>query len=283
MIRVIALPAARRRFLVCFTSALLGAPVWAAVDRNTAESLLRRSGLWEQLAGVAPEVRAGTLAAMAQGRRSPTREEIERTSRAVDHAYSAHRLRSAFIAVIVADLDQAHVTPLRRWYDSHPGRAITRLEVAQSGQRPEPLLARGAALLGTMSSSRRRLLEELVVAQRAAEMLTELTIGSALAARQGAASVSSHPAAPSLRELKEALDSRRHDYMRRFSSWSVTVFAAMYSSVADADLEKYLAFLKSDAGEHYIQVTMHGFGRAMLDAAVELGGVLAASRGKVGA
>jgi hypothetical protein len=281
MIRAIARPA-RRRFLVGFTSMLLGSPVWAAVDRGTAESLLRRSGLWEQLAGVAAEVRAGTLAGMAQGRRAPAREEIERAARAVDHAYSANRLRSSFVAAVVAGLEQAHVAPLRRWYDSHLGQAITRLEVAQSGQRPEALLERGVARLGSMSSSRRRLLEELVVAQRAAETLTELTIGSALAARQGAASFSSQPAGPSLRELKEALDSRRHDYMRRFSAWAVTVFAAMYSSVADADLEKYLAFLKSDAGEHYLQVTTHAFGRVMFDAAVELGGVLAASRSKLG-
>lgn len=262
----------RRRASLCYGLALLLAgPAWGATDAATAESLMRKSGMWEQLKQIAPQVRAGIVGGAARSRQRPSDAENERLSRAVDHAYAAQRLRAACRATISRNLDSTHVEALRRWYDGDGGRHISSLERVQSAQDAETTVRRGTVLLGEMPASRRRTLEELVVVSRSAELQTELTIGTALAVHQSAASASPQTARPSLGEIKATLDKQRHGMTRAFSALSLASFAVAYASLSAAELEAYLDFLKSDAGRHYNSVTMRAFGTAMLDAAAELG------------
>jgi hypothetical protein len=94
----------------CCTFFVMATPAWAATDAAAmAESLMRKSGLWEQLADVAKGVRAGMVAGTGQGARKPSPTELERLSRAIDTAYSAQRLRSACLAAITSELDPKHV------------------------------------------------------------------------------------------------------------------------------------------------------------------------------
>ena len=269
----------RRRLVAAFGWAVLGVPAWAGVDRPTAESLLRVSGLWAQLADVAPQVRAGMLRDLQQRGAAPSQAEVDRLTQAIDFAFSAQRLRSACVGAVSKRLDKVHVAASRRWFEGSPGSVITQLEVAQSGQDQQATLERGAALLSGMPSSRRRLLEEVVVVARLAEMQTELTIGAALAVGQGARDASD-PAAPSLRELKAALDGQRHQLMRAAGAQSLAVLAATYSSLPDADLDTYLNFLKSDAGRHFVDVALHALGAAMLSAAFDLGSALGRTKAR---
>jgi hypothetical protein len=269
------------RFLFWYgTFLLFAAPAWAETDAATAESLMRKSGMWEQLEQIAPRVRAGVVAGAARSGQRPSEAESERLSRAIDHAYAAQRLRAACRATISKNLDRTHVEALRRWYDSGSGRHISSLELVQSTQDGQGALRRGAVLLGEMSGSRRRALEELVVVSRSAELQTELTIGTALAVHQGAASVSPEAARPSLGEIKATLDKQRHGMTRAFSALSLASFAVAYASLSPAELEAYVDFLKSDAGRHYNSVTMRAFGAAMLDAAAELGRAAPGSKDK---
>lgn len=252
-------------------SLLFAGPVWGATDAATAESLMRMSGMWEQLEQIAPQVRAGIVAAAARSGRRPSEAESERLARAIDRAYATQRLRAACRATISRNLDKTHVEALRRWYDSGSGRHISSLERAQSAQDGQAALRRGNVLLAEMSPVRRRALEELVVVSRSAELQTELTIGTALAVHLGAGSVSPEAARPSMGEIKATLDKQRHGMTRAFSALSLASFAVAYASLSPTELEAYVNFLKSDAGRHYNSVTMRAFGAAMLDAAAELG------------
>lgn len=269
------------RFLVwCCTFALLAGPAWAGTDSATTESLMRKSGLWGQLAEIAPQMRTAVLASEARTGAKLSEMEIERLSRAVDSAYSAHRLRSACLAAISRDLDKTHVAALRRWYDGPIGRTITRLEQAQSKQNPRTTLDQGAALLETMPASRRRTLDEIVLATRSAELMTELAIGTALASQQGAASVSPKAGRPSLGEMMGALGAQRQQLIRTYSAFSLASFALAFSSVPTADLEGYVDFLKSEAGRHFNTVGMRALSAAMFEAATELGRATPGSRDK---
>jgi hypothetical protein len=241
----------RRRFLVGLACAAAGLPSWAGVDRASAERILKSSGLWLQLAGVAGQVRAGSLAGARNRGRTPGGAELERLSRAIESAYSAQHLRSVCIDSVGKDLDAAYLPALTRWYEGVPGRTIAALEVAQSKRNSPASLEHGADLLRSMASSRRRLLDELVLVTRAAEVFTHVTIGTALASHQ-------------------PLGLGRHQLMRAASSVALASFAQTYSSLPDAQLEGYLGFLKSEAGEHYIAVTSTAFERAMLSAAKRL-------------
>jgi len=269
----------RRRLVVGLAWAALGLPAGATVDQPTAESLLRLSGLWAQLADVASQVRAGVLWDLQQRGAAASQVEVDRLTQAIDLAYSAQRLRSACLGTTAKRLDKAHVAALRRWFEGPTGSAITRLEVAQSGQDQRALLEQGAALLSKMPSSRRRILQEMVVATRVAELQTELTIGSSLAVAQGARDPSD-AGAPSLRELKEALDGQRHQIMRAAGAQSLAAFAGIYPSLPDAELEAYLDFLKSPPGRHFVDVGIHAVGAALFAAAIDFGGALGQTRDK---
>jgi len=271
------------RLLVwCCTFGLFAAPAWAGTDAATAESLMRKSGLWEQLVDIAPQVRAGMLAGIQRSGGKPSDAEIGRLSRAVDAAYSVQRLRSACLSAIAKDLDNKQVPALRRWYDGPTGRAITRLEESLSRQGDQQTtLERGAALLERMPASRRRALDEIVLATRSAELMAELTISTTLATQQGAASVSPNAARPSADEMKAALDAQRQQLIRTFSAISLASFAFAYSSLSTAQLVGYADFLKSGAGRHFSAVGARAFSAAMVDAAAELGRALPGSRDKV--
>lgn len=264
----------------CCTFMFFAGSAWAGTDSATAESLMRKSGLWEQLAEIAPQVRMGVLASAVQAGRKPSDAEIERLSRAVDAAYSTRRLRSTCLTAISKDLANAHVAALRRWYDGANGQAITRLEKAQAKQDPRTTLEQGALLLETMPTARRRTLDEIVLVTRSAELMTELTTGTALAAHHGSASVSPNAARPSLGELKAALDARRQHLIRTFSTLSLAGFAVAYSSLPTADLERYVDFMKSDAGRHFSAIGMRAVSAAMFEAAAELGRTAPGSKDK---
>jgi hypothetical protein len=273
---------AASRFLVgCCAFVFLAASAWAETTPATAEALMRKSGLWEQLADVAPQVRAGVLADVARTGRKPSETEIQRLSRAVASAYSVHRFRSACLAAISRDLAMIHVAALRRWYDGPSGRTIAKLELAQSKQDPRTTIEQGATLLKTMPTSRRRILDEIVLVTRSAELMTELNIGAALAAHLVAASVSSSSARrPSISELKAAFDAQRQQLIRTFSSLSLASYAAAYASVPTAELEAYVDFLKSEAGRQFVAIGTRALSAVMFDAAAELARTVPGSKDK---
>lgn len=274
MSAAIAVSLRRRRLIVGLALAVVRIPAWAGVDRPTAESLLRISGLWAQLADVAPQARADALGALRQRGAAPTQAEVDRLSQAIASAYSAQRLRSACLGAASKKLDKVHVAALRRWYEGSPGSAIVLLEVAQSAQDQRVVLEQGAALLARMPSSRRRVLEEVVVATRVAELQTELAIGTSLAVVGQGARAARDPTAPSLGELKAALDAQRHQIMRAAGAQSLVAFASTYSSLPDADLDTYVNFLKSRAGRHFVDVAIHALGAAIFGAALDFGRTL---------
>jgi hypothetical protein len=267
----------RRRLVVGLSLPFVASPAWAAVDRPTAEALLRISGLWAQLADVASQARADALGGLNQRGAASTQAEVERLSQAIASAYSAQRLRSACLDATSKNLEKAHVAALRRWYEGSPGSAIVRLEVAHSAQDPRVVLEQGAAMLARMPSSRRRVLEEVVVGTRAAELQTELAINTSLALGQGARAARD-PTAPSVGELKAALAAQRHQIMRAAGAQSLVAFASTYASLRDADLDTYVNFLKSPAGRHFVDVAIHALGAAIFGAALDFGRALGGAR-----
>jgi hypothetical protein len=249
-------------------------PAWAGVDTSTAESLLRKSGVWAQMGDVSAQVRRSTRAAAAQGRSRPTETESERLSRAIDSAYSAQELRSMCVAAVSKDLGKDHVGALLRWYDGAKGRRITKLEEAQAGRDTESVDGQGMLLLKIMPPHRRRILDEIALASRSAEWMTEIAIGTTLATEQAAASASPGTPRPSLRDIKDALEANRHAYMRNFTAMAIAGAATTYAPLSDTELEDYVVFLKSEAGRHYNAVAGRAITDAMLRAATVLGRAL---------
>jgi len=259
--------------LVLAAAALAAPGAWAQTDPATAEMLMKKSGLWEQLASMTPQVRNGMLAAMAKAPTAPTPAETERLSRAAEAAYAPDRLRGLARAVIAETLAKVHVPAIQAWYDTPTAAGISKLEEADSADTADMgiRMQAGNAALEAMPSTRRALLGEMVLATRSAEFLTTITVNTALATFKGATSVRPNPAAPSEEQMKAMLQAQRPQMLQAFSQVALAGFARVYAPVAMADLTLYANFLKSDAGRHFNDVTARAFEAAIVDAATELG------------
>lgn len=252
----------------------------AETDNTTAESLMQRSGLWEQLAGIGPQARAGVLASVAQSGAKPSAAELERLTRAADAAFDADRLRGTARGAIARGLEAQHLPALLRWYASAPGLAMTKLEEASATDTREPpaMMQAGTALLQRMPEDRRLLLAEMVQATKAPEAMVQLVIGTSLAAYRGAASVNPGTPGMTLAELRALLESQRPQMLKAYAALALAGMALTYEAAATGELGAYLDFLKSDAGRHFSDLGNAAIDAAMVEASADFGRRLPGSR-----
>lgn len=264
-----------RFFRGLFLSALLlgAGGVHAQIDRATTESLLRKSGLWEQLASIAPQAESGLQGFFAQAGMTPSAAELARISSVIRESYAPSRLREFSMDVISKKLGAQHVPRLQRWFDSPVGKTVTKLEEQASAESVDPQvqMQQGTALLQNAEPARRKLLEELVKETSTAETWAQITINTSLAAWHGAASVSAQAPMLSLGEFKAALEAQRPQMLQGFSAMALALFARAYAPLSTPHLKSYVAFLKSEAGRQYNALGMEALDAALTQAAADIG------------
>jgi hypothetical protein len=246
---------------------------YSQTDAATAEALMRSSGMWNQLASISPQVRTGFVQAAGQSGVKPSQAEIDRMARTIDEAYASDRLRAAALASVVANVKADQVPALKRWYSSPLGQRIAGLEEAAAATQTDPqaVVRKGMALLSAMDSSRRTLLEEIVVVTKSAETVVQITIDTTLAAQRGVLSVTPDAPSGSAKELKAALEAQRPQLLQLFSRLSLASFAIAYEALSTSELAQYAEFLKSDPGRHFADVGVKALSAALVEAAGELG------------
>lgn len=252
---------------------LASAAAHAQVPAAAAEQLMRQSGLWQQLASMPSQVRAGMAASTAQMGAPLSAAEEERVSKAIDTAYAEARLRSAALAVIQQELDARRVAQLTRWYASKLGQQIARLEERAAADVTDPgtLLRDGAAMLQAAPAERRAVIAELVKSTRSAEILLEITVEVTVAGLNGMASVRPDAGGPSEGQVRSALQAQRPQMLQTFTELAQASYATTYAVLPLSDLRAYLRFLQSDAGRHFNAVGARAFGAAMVQASTEFG------------
>lgn len=261
--------------MVAFTLALALAPTPAAaqIEEAAAERLMRASGLWEQLGATAAGARAGIEAASRNGLTPLSSDEVQRLLRATDAAFEAGTLRAAVRRALAARVVPTHVPVLEAWLAGEPGRRITALEVAAA--RPDRdsdrVIRAGIARLAAAPEERRKLIDSLVEATRAAEAITNMTINIAVAVQRGMGSVRPDLPAPPVTELRQAFAAQRPQMLEAYRGMSRSLFAETYSALPDADLARYLEFLQGDPGARFLAATMAATEQALVEAAERLG------------
>lgn len=252
----------------------------AQTDAATAESLLKKSGLWSQLADIGPQVRASLGQALQQAGRTPTVSESHRLDDAVAAAYAPERLRERARRALEQDLLARHVPPLLAWLDSENGQRITQLEEQASAEStpPEVSVQRGVAILRESGAARRGMLERLVKATRMPEAITDLTIATVVATRNGVAAAAPELPGPTESELRQRLAEQRGAMIGSFTPLSMALSARTYAPLADRELEAYVRFIETDSGQHFNDVTLKAFIGTLSEAAAELGRRLPGTR-----
>lgn len=272
----------KRPLRACCLAALLALATLAhaEIDRPAAESLVRKSGLWEQFGGMGPQVEAGMQQALTQAGVAPAASELARIKRVVQAAYAPERMRSVSTGVIAARMQAQHLNALARWFDSPQGQAVTRAEEAASAANadPEAALKEGVALLKSMPAERRKLLEDLLAVTRAADALVQITISTTIAAQVGAASARPGAPAPSAAEIRALLERQRPQMLQAFSAMLLASFAQVYAPIPSPQLRQYVSFIRTPAGTEFNEAALAALEAALTDAAAEMGRRLPGTR-----
>lgn len=251
----------------------------AQIDQAAAESLARKSGLWEQLGGFAPQVAAGMQQAFAQAGVELAESESARLRRVAEAAYSPDRLRQVSTGVIAARVQAQHLNALRRWYDSPQGQAVTRAEEAGTGNADlAATLKKGAALLEAMPAARRKLLQELMAASRAADAMVQITVSTTVAVQLGVASAMPGAPGPSAAQIRGMLEAQRPQMLAAFGAMMLASFAQTYDRIPDNQLRQYVAFIRTPAGRQFNEAGLQALEAALTDAAADMGRRLPGTR-----
>ena len=262
------------RTLACGLCLLLPAVgAWAQIEPAVAESLMKKSGLWQQLAEIPAQMRAGVMGAVAEGaRKKPSAKELARVAQAVDIAYAADRLQAFSRSRLASGMDVNDLPALEAWFDSTLGGQISRLEEASAADQREPALQmqEGMALLQAQDATRRALLNEMVVVTRSAEMFANLATDVALSTHGITSVIGPQAQGPTLSQLQAALQAQRPQMLQGYSALAAADFARVYATLPTEELAQYLGFLKSDAGRRYTDIGMRAVGDALMDSSTEL-------------
>ncbi len=280
MLRPLWVVALQTLWLTLLLTFILCGNAQAQTDAATAEKLLRKSGLWEQLKDIPAQMRTGMGTAAGPGATALSAAELQRLERAVDLAYAAPRLRATAQRVVQAELKAAHVKPLLAWFDSVTGLAMTQWEEASgsTGDDPSARVQEGASRLGSMAPARRELLAALNKESRAAPAMANMSINTALGVQQGLLSAQPDRPGPTLAQMRAELEAQRAAMEEAFGGLMLALAAVTYEAASDAQLAAYLAFLQSPAGAHFTEVAEHALDQLFLEAGTELGRAMPGTR-----
>lgn len=268
----------------CLVALCLQGVAMAEISPETAEALMRKSGMWAQLGDLSAPIKAGLAQSSISAQVS--REDLERLNQLADDAFAGARLRDAAQRVLARDLTEAQSADALKWYSTPTGQQITRLEEAASAQFGDQALVDGNAVLGKASAKRVQLLSQIVKATHAAEAMVTMQINTTTAVLQGLANARPQSAQPSVDDMRKIMEAQRSQMMAQrpqmvASSLGValSLFALTYKSISDKALEQYVRFLSSKSGAALTAVMDDAQDKALSAAAQRLGQGLAPAPG----
>ena len=253
--------------------ALAHAAAGAAVGADVAQDLTKKSGLWLQLDSLGAQVRAGMASSLAKGGDAQGEATRTRLLACADTAYGADAMRATAVDAVAGALQPADVPPLLAWYDSALGHKVAGMEEASAAQVADPAerLRRGEQALRTASAGRKASLQAILTETRSVDIMADTVIESAIAVRQGAASVDGTATASAMADIKADLSARRPQLVARYSQMALPAYAFAYEGLADDDLERYADYLAGASAKAYNDATVRGVARALSDGSFKLG------------
>ncbi len=269
------------------TGLLMAATAQAQISEPLANSLMREAGVQRQIEAFAPQMRS-SIAGLAQVDASEARlqpEEVARLQAAAQVAFAPEPLLSLARATMAKALTPHHARVVQAWLGTAVGQRVTQLEhaaaAAASGDSVDQneRLRRGAVRLREATEARQRLLEDMALYTRSGESLARLVMGTTLAIQRGVAASRPDLPSPPVQAMRQAMQLQMGQMSRAFHHAAVALFADLYSTLEDEDLNTYLGFLRSAEARHFNDVAVDAMERALMEGSERLGQAL---RGALG-
>jgi hypothetical protein len=246
------------------------------------DELMRKSGLWIQLAQVEPMMQAGVSQAQA-GATTLTGEDLARLQVAIASAYAADTLRTTVRDQFVATLPAQDAAAVLRWLSSDLGQRITALEAA--GSSPDAAIKRsdeGPRLLASLPAIRREKLEQLAKATFSADAAAAIIVDTMLGVSRGLALARTGAPAGRVEDLKSKFQSQKDQFVEVLEPRIVADFASIYQPLSDQELDQYVAFCESSTGHKFALASLDALDKALTEADTRLGQRLADVSARLG-
>lgn len=248
----------------------------ASLSAPIVEELLDKSGMNHQLADIEPSLEAQLNLEPTIGGGLPE-ARLERVRTAFRSAFGSESLNGSARALIAEAIPPEVASEVLLWLGSEPGRRITALEDAAG--KLEGFEARAAAAEELFQRLPQRRVERyvrLAKATLAGVGSSTVAIDLTLATARGLAAIDGQVAEPRVAAIRAQLEKDRPAMEQSLEVRFVTLFAGAYESVEDKDLDLYIAFAESDAGQAYHRAMIKVLDGVMEQAGVEVGRLLAA-------
>ncbi|GAB3543039.1 hypothetical protein GCM10027343_16020 [Noviherbaspirillum agri] len=235
------------------------------------DELMHKSGLWRQIEQIEPLLQANL--AQELGDASEEEEsELWPLRMAMAKAYAAESLRAEVRNQLSLSLRGRDIDTVLAWLSTDLGQRFTALE-EKSGELSEYEERHETAeqVMQSLPSQRIQLIRRFAKAIRIGEASASMAINTTVGITHGASLVSPHMTASEVKEIKRMLDEHRDGLTQMYEEQSVMQYAAIYQSVSDQDLKKYIAFAESPAGRRYHAATIKAMDIALTKAATEMG------------
>ncbi len=252
---------------------LLMAGSSAAADRisaETADAVIRKSGLGEQLADFGSSLRAG-ITTNPEIATKMTEEQLGTVLKAFETAYAPARLSAGINAELTRQLKPAVAKDTLNWLESELGAKITALENTASAIANDPAkMAEAQKLLERLPPRRAERYIALMKSTGADEAGAQIALNTSLGIAYGAAAtLGSTP--PLLDDLRKELEASRPQMVEALGNVYIVMFASVYQSLPESELDQYLAFADSASGKAYHKAVSAALDAALGDAAKEVG------------
>lgn len=252
---------------------LVGAGSAGAADRisaETAAAITDKSGVSQQLADFEPTMRAG-ITTNPELASKMTEAQLGTLLKAFEAAYAPGRLAADIHAELIKTLKPAAAKDALAWLDSDLGVRITALENGATDLANDPeKMAAAQKLLERLPPRRAERYIALMKATGADEAGAQIVLNSSLGMAYGAAATLGS-SKPDLDALRKELDGSRPQMVEALGNTYIVMFASVYQEVAEADLDKYLAFAESPGGKAYHKAISAAIDVALTNAAREAG------------
>jgi hypothetical protein len=239
------------------------------------DELMRKSGLWIQLAQVEPMMQAGVSQAQARTT-ALTEEDLAHLQEAIASAYAADALRTTVRDRLVATLPAQDAAAVLRWLSSNLGQRITALEAA--GLSPDAATKRsdaGPRLLASLPASRREKVERLAKSTFSADAAAAIIVDTMIGVSRGLTFGRTGVPVERAEDLKSKFQSQKDRFVEVLEPKIVADFASIYQPLSDQELDQYVAFCESSAGHEFALTSLDALDKALTEAATRLGQRLA--------
>jgi uncharacterized protein YbaP (TraB family) len=192
-------------------------------------------------------------------------------------AFDPARLDTTVLGKVEVQMSKEEKTEIHAWFDSPLGKRCSDLYTAalkpQSSAEEQEFIA--ATQRSPVPPARAELIKGLAAAIRIKDIKLEIAVNAQLVITTViSANFPSAEQWPFSKTLDEA-EKNRLLFEPRVDQQTTSLLLYMFNSLSDAELGKYLAFAKSDAGAHYYRALCNGVKLALMEADIRFGGASA--------